>query len=66
MSTESQTIRMYKYLARGYKITPLSALRRFGCLRAGARMYDLRRRGIPVRTRMVERQGKRFAEYSLA
>jgi hypothetical protein len=52
-------------LLEGDHITPLDALRRFGCLRLGARVYDLRRHGLPIERRMVERDGKHYAEYRL-
>ena len=49
-------------LKRGKSITPLDD---YGCLRLGARIYDLKRAGHPIMRRMVEdvRTGKRYAEY---
>ena len=48
----------------GRKLTPLDALRDFGCFRLGARIYDLKQEGYPVERRMVETdEGKRVAEY---
>lgn len=61
----TQADRIGRALLEGDRITPLDALRRFGCLRLGARVYDLRRHGLPVERRMVERDGKRYAEYRL-
>lgn len=46
-------------------ITPLEALNIFGCFRLGARIWDLKRQGHNIKTEMVERDGKRFAQYSL-
>ena len=52
-------------LKRGKSITPFDALYDYGCLRLGARIYDLKRAGHPIMRRMVEdhRSGKRYAEY---
>jgi hypothetical protein len=61
----SQTLELQRHLAKGHKITPLQALRKFGVLRLSARMADLRRDGWPVKARTVSLgQGKRVAEYS--
>ena len=47
------------------KITPLEALNLMGCFRLASRINDLRKEGHDIKTTMVERNGKRFAEYSL-
>ncbi|MDD5358392.1 MAG: helix-turn-helix domain-containing protein [Candidatus Nanoarchaeia archaeon] len=53
-----------EYLKKGGKLTPLKALRRFNCLRLGARIYDLRAKGHPIKMRMKTLwSGKRVAEY---
>jgi len=53
-------------LKNGEKITPLSALERFGCLRLSARIWDLRHEGYPIVTKNITTpQGKSIAEYSL-
>ncbi|MDD5013502.1 MAG: helix-turn-helix domain-containing protein [Atribacterota bacterium] len=52
------------YLKKGGKLTPLKALKRFNCLRLGARIYDLKAKGCPIKTRMITTwSGKRVAEY---
>ena len=51
---ESQNTRILAYLKSGRKITPLDALYQFGCFRLGARIYDLRRRGEAIESRMIE------------
>jgi hypothetical protein len=53
-------------LERGRKITPLSALAQFDCMRLGARIFNLRAQGMKINSRMVEHNGKRFAEYRIA
>jgi hypothetical protein len=53
-------------LKNGEKITPLSALEKFGCLRLSARIWDLRHEGYPIVTKNITTpQGKSIAEYSL-
>lgn len=63
MTTESQCKRIRAYLERGASLTPLKALRLFGCLRLGARILDLRMAGLDIRTAMVNVNGKRVARY---
>lgn len=50
---------------RGEEITPIEALRRFGCLRLAARVSDLRRDGLQIESATVEANGKRFSRYRL-
>lgn len=61
----SQTHRILKHLKSGKTLTPLQALDKFGTLRLGARVLDLRQAGYPIRTTMVRKGGARVAEYSL-
>ena len=62
---ESQNLQIRKHLESGKTITPLEALRRYDCLRLGARIYDLKQDGLPVKTEIKRNGRKRFAEYSL-
>lgn len=62
---KSQTELIRKHLESGKTITPLEALRRYDCLRLGARIYDLKQDGLPVKTEIKRNGRKRFAEYSL-
>lgn len=51
----------------GARLTSLDALRLFGCFRAAARVEELRRQGMDIKTHMVPViGGARVAEYSLA
>lgn len=52
-------------LKKGESLTPLDMLYRFGCFRASARIYDLKRQGHNIKTKLVEKSGRRVAEYSL-
>lgn len=65
--TESQNEKVKAHLVSGKTITPLEALRLYGCFRLGARIWDLRRKhGLPIVTeRIVNEQGNHFAKYSL-
>lgn len=58
------------YLRDNRSITPWEAIREFGCMRLGARIYDLRRRGVDIRKeteRRTNRYGKTvsYAKYTL-
>jgi len=61
----SQNDMILDYLKSGKSITPLEALDKFGCMRLGARISDLRKRGHPIRSDNVVKNGKRYAKYSL-
>ena len=53
-------------LKNGERVTPLSALEKFGCFRLSARKWDLRNEGFPIKTQyLTTPQGKTVAEYSL-
>ena len=62
---ESQSEQILKFMMSGKSITPLDALNFFGCFRLGARIYDLKRRGLVIKTDMVCDNGKKYAAYSL-
>lgn len=60
-----------RYMQDEGSITPWEAMKEFGCMRLGARIYDLRRRGIGIERTLVSdvnRYGKRvqYARYSVA
>ena len=61
----TQTDQVLAHL-RTAPITPLQALREYGIMRLGARIYDLRRQGIAINRRMVANGKKHYAEYRLA
>ena len=64
MSTKTQREVIAKYLKSGKSLTALEALRRFGSWRLGARVWELKRDGMPIVKRMVEvRGGKKVARY---
>ena len=61
--TQKQAIK--DYLLAGYSITPLEALEQFGCFRLGAQIFDLKKEGMPIETKIKtdEKTGKRYAVY---
>ena len=65
MPALTQNQRILEYLKSGKKISPLIALKKFGCFRLSARIFNLRQEGNPIVTENVTRKGKTFAEYSL-
>lgn len=61
--TQSQNSQILAWLKRGRTITPLEALQKFGCLRLGGRIFDLREKNV-ISTTMIEVDGgKRVARY---
>ena len=63
MSSQCQLI--LAALQQGEWITPLDALKRWGCFRLGARVWDLKQAGIPVSAQTIRQGRKKFACYSL-
>lgn len=61
----SQNERILEFLKAGNKLTPLLALDLFGTLRLSGRILELRNRGHAIKSEMVERNGRRVAEYRL-
>ncbi len=60
----SQTNQIYMSLINGHKITALQALRRFDCLRLGARIFELREQGHLIESRLIKtKSGKHVAQY---
>ena len=59
-----------EWLTNGHTLTPLEALKRFGCLRLSARIHDLRAAGhdiITFREKSVDQYGheKAYARYAM-
>lgn len=61
----TQTARILAHLKRGRTLTPLQALRDYGCFRLGARIWDLKQDGYLIKSRIVDVGGKRVARYLL-
>nr|WP_294525791.1 helix-turn-helix domain-containing protein [uncultured Rhodopila sp.] len=63
----TQSAAILRHLRRNPSITPLDALRHYGCLRLGARIWDLRQAGHRIGShRRKVGAGKWVAEYWLA
>lgn len=66
---KSQARQILYYLCEGNELSPLDALKLFGCFRLGARICDLRDEGYIIETKMVVSQvngvPKRYAVYSI-
>lgn len=65
MEKETQTKVILERLQDGDKITALEAFKACGSLRLSSIIYNLRDKGYNIRTKMVTRNNKRIAEYSL-
>jgi hypothetical protein len=61
----TQSAMIIDWLAAGRGLTPLQALRKFGCFRLAARVSDLRSNGHAIETRRVTKNGATYAEYRL-
>lgn len=66
-TSASQSAQIRAALLAGETLTPLDALRRFGCFRLGARIWELRNEhGMDIRTEQFRTEsGKIVAAYSL-
>lgn len=63
---KTQTQQILAALQAGEKLTPMDALNRFGCLRLGARIWDLRKEGYTIVSENYQTvSGKHVARYSL-
>ena len=47
----AQTEKILAYMKGGGSLTGLEALQLFGCMRLGARVYDLKKRGFDIRSK---------------
>lgn len=61
----SQSSLLLAWLKAGHEVTPMDALRMWGCFRLGARVYDLRRAGHNVVSEPRTCGRKRFAAYRM-
>lgn len=62
---ETQFRNILAALKRGEKITALDALKRWGCFKLATRIFEMKRAGYDIRTRMIKEGEKHFAEYYL-
>ena len=67
----TQTFKILSYLQGGGSLTPKEALDLFGCMRLGARVYDLKKRGFAIEDSWEVHKNesgeyKRYKRYRLA
>ena len=65
-----QTERVLDYIKRFGSITQLEALADLGIMRLGARVWDLRHEGYPIKSKLISRKNRfgettYFSQYSL-
>ena len=66
MNTQpSTTSKIKEWILQGGKVTPLEALEKWGCMRLAARIAELRKEGMDIRTTPITRNGKTYAQYHL-
>ena len=66
MAHETQAAWVRQRLESGARLTPKEAYWGCGTMRLGARIYDLRKAGMPIARRMVKTEnGARVAEYRM-
>ena len=63
--TQSQCEKILSHLQSGKSINPMQALNLYGCFRLGARIYDLKKAGFEIDSRLVHKNGVQYAEYSI-
>tara|TARA_Y100001972_G_C7557781_1_gene280218 strand:+ start:419 stop:616 length:198 start_codon:yes stop_codon:yes gene_type:complete len=61
----TQNEQILKHLQSGKTLSPLDALKKFGCMRLGARVYNLKQEGHDIETSFKTQNGKTFAIYKL-
>lgn len=57
--------KLKEHLESGKSITPMEALKKFGCFRLAVYVDRLRKDGMTIHTEMVKENGKQFARYSI-
>ena len=63
---QTQNGKILLHLLEGNSITPIEALKKFGCFRLGARIFELRKQGFIIDTIQVDNgKGNKFAKYTL-
>jgi hypothetical protein len=63
---KSQNQQILNHLRNFGSITPIVALRKFGCFRLAARINDLRNQGFPIETDIITYRKKKYAKYRYA
>jgi len=61
----TQAQRILRHLKSGKKLTPVAAISKYGCMRLAARISELKGDGINIKTKMIKKNGKKYAQYRL-
>tara|TARA_X000001388_G_scaffold77361_2_gene77860 strand:- start:348 stop:575 length:228 start_codon:yes stop_codon:yes gene_type:complete len=61
----SQEKQIRHYLESGGRISGISALDKFGCYRLSSVIFNLRDKGLDIKTKMIKNGQKSYAEYYL-
>lgn len=59
----SQNDNILRHLRKGRSLTAMQAIVQFKAFRLAARIRNLRDAGHPIRSRLVHKSGKKWAEY---
>lgn len=62
----TQCEKSLQHMQQHGSITPAEAVDKFHCYRLGARIFDLKKRGTPIKTEIVSGKTKDGAPYSFA
>lgn len=65
LKKDGQNARILEHLQKGGSVTPLFALREWGCFRLSSCIFKLKKRGYNIVTEIVNdtATGKRYAKY---
>ena len=66
----TQNEKILQYIEQEGSITPLDALREFGCMRLASRVSELKKEGYPIKTEMETNKNRygeriRYARYRM-
>lgn len=60
----TQNFRIRRYLESGKSLTALEALKKFGSMRLGARIWELKQQGVKIHREIISERGNvRYACY---
>jgi len=62
---DSQEVRIVEWLESGRPLTPMVALKRFGCFRLAARISFLRQHGVEIESRKIKVGDAWVSEYRM-
>lgn len=63
---ESQNLMIAKHLKKYKSITPFKALHEYGVMRLSARIFQLKKLGIPIKSELVNLgDGVKYSRYTL-